>query len=85
MAPPAMTTPGIAARPPRYMDRWLWELAVNFNEHSYAGDKTGKVVPDTQGNLRRIISESKRALAYQKTSVWDSLKWSYKNQPAEEP
>ena len=47
---------------PKYMNAFLWEFAVNFNEHSHAGNKTEKVVPDAQGNPILIIFESRREL-----------------------
>lgn len=46
------------------MDVFLLELTVNFNGYSYAGNKTGKVVPDAHGNLILIIFESIKELAY---------------------
>ena len=51
---------------PKYMNAFLWEFAVNFNEHSHAGNKTEKVVPDAQGNPILIIFESRRELGYKK-------------------
>ena len=44
---------------PKYMNAFLWEFAVNFNEHSHAGNKTDKVVPDAQGNPILFIFESR--------------------------
>lgn len=51
---------------PKYMNIFVWELAVNFNEHSRAGNKKDKVMPDAHGNLILIIFESIRELAYKK-------------------
>lgn len=49
---------------PKYMNIFLWELAVNFNGYSYAGNKTGKVVPAAHGNLILIIFERIKEVAY---------------------
>lgn len=59
---------------PKYMSIF-WEFAVNFNEHSHAGNKTEKVVPDGQGNPMLIIFESRRELGYKKNQQ-THLKWS---------
>lgn len=40
---------------PKYMNIFVWELAVNFNESGHAGNRADKVMPDAQGNLIRII------------------------------
>lgn len=62
---------------PKYMNAFLWEFAVNFNEHSHAGNKTEKVVPDAQGNPILIIFESRRELGYKKKKNQQThLKWS---------
>ena len=61
---------------PKYMNAFLWEFAVNFNEHSHAGNKTEKVVPDAQGNPILIIFESRRELGYKKKNQQTHLKWS---------
>lgn len=54
---------------PKYMNAFFWEFTVNFNEHSHAGNKTEKVVPDAQGNPMLIIFESRRELGYKKKSA----------------
>ena len=61
---------------PKYMSGFLWELAVNFNRHSHAGNKTEKVVPDAHGNLILINFESRRELAYKKKNQHSNLKGS---------
>ena len=62
---------------PKYMNAFLWEFEVNFNEHSHAGNKTDKVVPDAQGNPILIIFESRRELGYKKKKKQQThLKWS---------
>ena len=60
---------------PKYTNTFFWEFAVNFNEHSHAGNKTEKVVPDAQGNPMLIIFESRGGLDYKK-SQQTHLKWS---------
>lgn len=50
----------------KYKNIFVWELAVNFNEHSHAGNKIDKVMPDAHGNLTLIIFESIRELGYKK-------------------
>lgn len=51
---------------PKYVNIFVWELAVNLNEHRHAGNKIDKVMPDAHGNLILIIFESIRELAYKK-------------------
>lgn len=45
---------------PKYTNRFTWELAVTFNRHSHAREKTRKVVPNACGILILIIFESMR-------------------------
>lgn len=53
----------------KYKNIFVWELAVNFNEHSHAGNKIDKVMPDAHGNLTLIIFESIRELGYKKKKI----------------
>ena len=56
------------------MNAFLWEFAVNFNEHSHAGNKTDKVVPDAQGNPILIIFESRGNWATKKKKKKKKIK-----------
>lgn len=44
----------------KYTSVFVWELAVNFNGHSHAKEKTREAVPNAHGTLTLMILESLR-------------------------
>ena len=59
---------------PKYMNISVWELAVNFNECSHAGNKADEVMPDAHGNRMLIIFESLRELASKRSAYYSEMR-----------